>query len=166
MEATCSPETSVGLQRTTRRYIPKDSVRFKVFTAMIVTAVLLWVMTSYSFAGGFRRFGERRHFPPKKTKLNSVVLVREGTMPTERPPLVGEVVPTFGDRGCRVVSATDFHGRYLDFLDRSRYFFFQVAPQLSSRGWTPFQNRCFSENLETPGIELRTSGSVARNSDR
>jgi hypothetical protein len=23
----------------------------------------------------------------------------------------------------------------LDFLDRSRYFFFQVAPQLSSRGW-------------------------------
>jgi hypothetical protein len=38
-------------------------------------------------------------------------LVRERTMPTERPPLVGEVVPTFADRGCRVVSATDSHGR-------------------------------------------------------
>jgi hypothetical protein len=25
----------------------------------------------------------------------------------ERPPLVGEVVPTFADRGCRVVSTTD-----------------------------------------------------------
>jgi hypothetical protein len=33
------------------------------------------------------------------------------TMPTERPPLVGAVVPTFADRGCRVVSATDSHGR-------------------------------------------------------
>jgi hypothetical protein len=40
-------------------------------------------------------------------KLNSVALVRERTMPTERPPLVGEVVPTFADRECCVVSATD-----------------------------------------------------------
>jgi hypothetical protein len=32
------------------------------------------------------------------TKLNSMALVRERTMPTERPPLVGEVlVPTFAD---------------------------------------------------------------------
>jgi hypothetical protein len=38
---------------------------------------------------------------------NSVDLVRERTTPTERPPLVGEVVPTFADRGCCVVSATD-----------------------------------------------------------
>jgi hypothetical protein len=30
---------------------------------------------------------------------------------TERPPLVGEVAPTFADRGCCVVSATDSHGR-------------------------------------------------------
>jgi hypothetical protein len=41
----------------------------------------------------------------------------------------------------------------LGFLDRSSYFFFQVAPQLSSR-----------ENLEAPGIESGTSGSVAKNS--
>jgi hypothetical protein len=47
----------------------------------------------------------------RELKLNSVALVREQTMPTERPPLVGEVVPTFADRGCRVASATDFHGR-------------------------------------------------------
>jgi hypothetical protein len=46
-----------------------------------------------------------------KTKLNSVALVRERTMPTERPPLVGEVVPTFADKGRRVVSSTDSHGR-------------------------------------------------------
>jgi hypothetical protein len=46
-----------------------------------------------------------------KPILNSVALVRERTMPTERPPLVGEVVPTFGDRGCCVVSATNPPGR-------------------------------------------------------
>jgi hypothetical protein len=46
----------------------------------------------------------RVHFPQKKT---SVDLVRELTMPTERPPFVGEVVPTFADIGCCVVSATD-----------------------------------------------------------
>jgi hypothetical protein len=46
-----------------------------------------------------------------------------------------KLVPTFADRGCRVVSATDPHGRILGFLDRSRYYFFQAGPQLYSRGW-------------------------------
>jgi hypothetical protein len=52
-------------------------------------------------------------YSPSKTKteLNFVALVRERTMPTERPPLVGEVVPTFVGRGCRVVSAADSYGR-------------------------------------------------------
>jgi hypothetical protein len=45
-----------------------------------------------------------------------------------------KLVSTFADRGCRVVSATDPHGRILGFLDRSRYFSIQVAPQLYSRG--------------------------------
>jgi hypothetical protein len=36
----------------------------------------------------------------------------------------------FADRGCRVVSVTDPYGRNLGFLDRSRCFFLQVAPQL------------------------------------
>jgi hypothetical protein len=49
--------------------------------------------------------------------------------------LSAKLVPTFADRGCRLVSATDPHGRILGFLDRSRYYFFQVAPQLYSRGW-------------------------------
>ena len=31
-----------------------------------------------------------------KTKLNSVALVREGTIPTERPPPVGKVSANFG----------------------------------------------------------------------
>jgi hypothetical protein len=36
-------------------------------------------------------------------------------MPIERPPLLGEVVPTFADRGCCVVSATDPSRRYSRF---------------------------------------------------
>jgi hypothetical protein len=67
-------------------------------------------------------------------KLNSMGWVRERMIPTERPPL-SRTVPTFVDRGCRVVSAKDPHGRIFGFLDRSRYFFFQVPPKLCLRGW-------------------------------
>jgi hypothetical protein len=48
-----------------------------------------------------------------------MILVRERTIPIERPPLVGEVV---ADRGSHVVSVTGPYGRILGFLDRSRYF--------------------------------------------
>jgi hypothetical protein len=58
----------------------------------------------------------------KKTKLNSMVWVRERTIPTERPPLVGEVIANFWAKGCHVVSVTGPYGRILGFLDGSRYF--------------------------------------------
>ena len=45
-------------------------------------------------------------------KKNSVALIRERTIPTERPPPVGEVSANFlRMEGCHVVSATDPHGR-------------------------------------------------------
>jgi hypothetical protein len=45
----------------------------------------------------------------------------------------------FAEKRCHVVSVTDNHGRILGFLDWNRYYFFQVAPQLYSRGWVdPF----------------------------
>jgi hypothetical protein len=44
------------------------------------------------------------------------------------------LVPTFADRVCRMVSATDPQAVNFGFLDRSRYFL-EIAPQLSSRGW-------------------------------
>jgi hypothetical protein len=50
----------------------------------------------------------------------------------------------------------------LGFLDRSRYFSIQVAPQAE---WTPFQTNYFLENLVAPEIEPLTSGFLARNSD-
>jgi hypothetical protein len=82
-------------------------------------------------------------------------------LPSDRR-LSPKLSPTFAHRGCRVVSATDPHDRIFDFLDRSRYFFLQVAPQLYSRGLVdPFQRHCFSENVVVPGIEPGTSGYVA-----
>jgi hypothetical protein len=63
-----------------------------------------------------------------KSKLNSVAWVHERTIPTER-------LPTFADRGYHVVvSVMGPYGNVHGFLDRSRYFFFQVAPQLYSQG--------------------------------
>jgi hypothetical protein len=67
--------------------------------------------------------------------MSCVALDREQTIAKERLPLVGELSANIEDTGCRVVSATDPYGRILrQILDRSRYFFFQVAPQLYSRG--------------------------------
>jgi hypothetical protein len=73
-----------------------------------------------------------------------------------------------------MVSVKDPHGRNLDFLDRSRYFFFQVAPQLlfeSSTFMHPLQRgtwllclklhailTCVDVTTHTPGSrdEIRT----------
>jgi hypothetical protein len=77
------------------------------------------------------------------------------------------LVQTFVDRGVsrgqRGGSPTVVN---LSFLDRSRYFFFQVAPHLSSQGLSgPLSKLCYLENLAAVGIEPGTSGTVARNSD-
>jgi hypothetical protein len=62
--------------------------------------------------------------PPKKTPWPESA--SELCRPGERR-LLAKLVLTFEDRGCHVVSVMDPYGRNLDFLDRSRYFFFQVA---------------------------------------
>jgi hypothetical protein len=62
---------------------------------------------------------------------------RELYLPSDRR-LSAKWLPTFADRGCHMVSVMDPYGRIHGFLDRSR-FFYQVAPQLYSRGWVgPF----------------------------
>jgi hypothetical protein len=68
-------------------------------------------------------------------QINSVTVVRERSIPTKWPLLAGEVSANFADRECRLASVTDPYYRILAFLDRSRYYFLQVAPQLYSRGW-------------------------------
>jgi hypothetical protein len=63
-------------------------------------------------------------------------LVPKQTIPTERPKLVGEVSANFlriegvAWSAQRIPTAVN-----IGFHDRSHYFFFQVAPQFSSRGW-------------------------------
>jgi hypothetical protein len=74
-------------------------------------------------------------------------------LPSDRR-LSANLVPTFAKRGCYVVSLTDPTVVFSGFIDRSSFFFFQVAPQLYSRGWVdPFQTNYFSENVVAPGIE-------------
>jgi CBS-domain-containing membrane protein len=45
-----------------------------------------------------------------------------------------KLMPTFANGRFHVISVTDPYGRILGFLDRSDYFFFQIAPQLYTRG--------------------------------
>jgi hypothetical protein len=56
-----------------------------------------------------------------------------------------------------MVSVMEPYSCILDFLDQSRYFSFQAAPQLYSHEdeWTLFQANYFSENLVELGIEPR-----------
>jgi hypothetical protein len=105
-------------------------------------------------------------FKTKQNKKNSMVRVRERTIPTWRQPLVGELVTTFADRGCHVVRLPDPYGRILGSLDRSRYFFFQAAPLLYSRGWVAHvSDPLLLRKSGNPGNRTRASRSVARNSD-
>jgi hypothetical protein len=77
------------------------------------------------------KYTKSLRFHTKKTKLRGL---RPRANCTDRR-LSAKLVTTFVNRGYRVVSATDSYGRILGFLVRSRYFFFQIAPQLYSRGW-------------------------------
>jgi hypothetical protein len=75
-------------------------------------------------------------------------------------------VSIFADKGCCVMSVMDPYGRILGFLNRSRYFFFQVAPQLYSRGgMNPVSDPLLLEKSVSAGNRTQTSGSLARNSE-
>jgi hypothetical protein len=63
------------------------------------------------------------------------------------------LVPTFADRGCHVVSVTHPYGHILGFLDRSRYFSSSSSIVFNEAEWTPFQTHYYVENLVAPGIE-------------
>jgi hypothetical protein len=79
--------------------------------------------------------------------------------------LSAKFVPNFVDRGCYVVSATNPNGRFLCFIDRSRCFFFQVAPQLYSRGSVDPVPDPLLRKSGRARKRTRTSGPVSRNYD-
>jgi hypothetical protein len=79
--------------------------------------------------------------------------------------LLANLVPNFAFRGCYVARAADPYSRILGFVDRSRYYFFQVALQFHSRGWVdPVPDSLLLRKSGRPGNRTRTSGSVVRNS--
>jgi hypothetical protein len=59
--------------------------------------------------------GRKLTSTPRYLEQISMTLVRERTILTELPPLVGEVGANFEDRRCRVVSASDPHVCILSF---------------------------------------------------
>jgi hypothetical protein len=61
-----------------------------------------------------------------------VALVSEQLYLPSTCRLSAKLLLTFEERICRGVSVTDAYGRIFGLLDRSRYFSFQVAPQLYS----------------------------------
>jgi hypothetical protein len=77
--------------------------------------------------------------------------------------LSAKLVSTFADRVCYVVSVTDPSGRILGFLDRSSYFFFQIAPQLHWWSWVDPVPDPLLRKSGSAGNRTRNSGSVARN---
>jgi hypothetical protein len=84
--------------------------------------------------------------------------MRERTIPTEPPPLVGEVSANF--------CVTDPYCRILDFLDRRAIFFISSSPQLYSRGWVDLvPDPLLLRKSGNAGNRTRASESVARNSD-
>jgi hypothetical protein len=91
-------------------------------------------------------------------KKNSMVWVRNRTIPTERPPPVVEVIANF----LRIEGATWSAWRIPTAVFSV---FYQVAPQLYSRGWVdpvPYSLLFFSGSA---GNRTRAPGSVAKNSD-
>jgi hypothetical protein len=79
---------------------------------------LAWSHDPESYAGGSIPAGSVSH--TRHVKLDEKNKLRG----LSDRFLSARLVPSFADTACRVVSATDPHGRILKFLDRSSYFFF------------------------------------------
>jgi hypothetical protein len=70
-----------------------NGMTYEILTALSTKAQIFWYMTPCNLVEKYRRFGDSDClYPLYLKKLNSMVRVRERTIPTERPPLVGEVI--------------------------------------------------------------------------
>jgi hypothetical protein len=93
-----------------------------------------------------------------------MVWVRARTIPTERPPLVGEVIANFGEYRVPPGQRDGSLLPYSRFSRQEPLLFYQVAPQLYSRGWVdpvPEPLLFFGSARN----RTRASGSVAKKSD-
>jgi hypothetical protein len=77
-----------------------------------------------------------------------------------------KLLPTFVDRGCRVVSATDPKAINLDFRDTEPLLSYSSSfSVILTRRVEPVPDPLFLRKSDSTGIEPGISGSVARNSD-
>jgi hypothetical protein len=132
------------------------------------TAIMLYLNNSDTNTGCIQRNASILSYSQevrKRLKTPWPESASELCRPSDRC-LSAKIVPTFADRGCHVVSFTDPYDRIHDFLDRSRYFFFEIAPQFYSGGWVDrITNSLLVRKSGSVWNRTRTSGSVARNSD-
>jgi hypothetical protein len=82
-----------------------------------------------------------------------MVWVRERTIPTERPTLVGEVIANFLRIEGATRSAWRISTAVFSISRQEPLLFYQVAPQLYSRGWVDPVPDLFLFFLVVPGIE-------------
>jgi hypothetical protein len=88
-----------------------------------------------------------------KKKKNSMVWVREQTIPTKRPPLIGEVSANFLRIEGATWSAWRIPTAVFSVSRQEPLLFYQVAPQLYSRGWVYPVPDPLLFFLVVPGIE-------------
>jgi hypothetical protein len=90
-------------------------------------------------------------FTLKKTKTTWSESAKKLYRPNDHS-LSAKWLPTFADRGCHVVSMTYPYGRIV-FSRQEPLLFYQVAPQLYSRGWVHPVSDPLLFFLVVPGIE-------------
>jgi hypothetical protein len=105
--------------------------------------------------------------PQAKTIQTPWLIIRKRTIPTKRPPLVGEVSTNFVGRGVLRGQRNGSPRPLIRFPRPGPPLFLPSSSSviLQRLRGAPFQTHCFSENLVAPEIEPETSETVSRNSD-
>jgi hypothetical protein len=111
MEVIYSSEMSADFQKTTLRYIPESRTLDTNIMLLLLWRAQLENMCVFCGHTGTNTFMAK----------NSGAFIRQRTIPTERPPLVGEVSSNFSVEGVawsaqRILTAVNF-----GFLDRNFY---------------------------------------------
>jgi hypothetical protein len=94
-----------------------------------------------------------------------MVWVRERTIPTERPPLVGEVIANFCGQRAPRGQRDGFLRPYSRLSRREPLPFLPSCSSYSEAEWTPFQAHYFLFPVSA-GNRTQASGSVAKNTRR
>jgi hypothetical protein len=94
-----------------------------------------------------------------------MVSVRERTVPTERPPLVGEVIANLCGQKVPRGQRDGSPGRISRFSRQEPLLFYQVAPQFVLTKLSAPRSKPTTFFSGSAGNRTRASGSVAKNSD-